>query len=158
MPDTDFIVKDRQRLVGFLNVLPVKHDTIMKFMRGEIRGWDIPAEDVLPYTPGSKVECITMGMATTPEADVDKRAHYGQRLISGFVRFLRELAEKDITVTKFYATSVTPTGIAILRNAGFQEIGQIGKRIAFELDTMNADVPLAKKYREMLRRSHDVKV
>jgi len=42
---------------------------------------------------------------------------------------------------------VTPTGIAILRNAGFQEIGQIGKRIAFELDTMNSDAPLAKKYR-----------
>ncbi len=99
-----------------------------------------------------------MGMATTPETDMDKCAHYGQRLISGFVRFLRELAEKDVIVTKFYATSVTPTGIAILRNAGFQEIGQIGKRIAFELDTMNADVPLAKKYREMLRRSHDVKV
>lgn len=91
-----------------------------------------------------------MGMATTPEADITKRAFYVRRLISGLVRFIRELAEKDIVITKFYATSVTPTGIAILHNAGFQVIGQLGKRTAFELDTMTSDAPLAVQYRELL--------
>jgi hypothetical protein len=52
----------------------VQHETTMKFMRGEIRGWEIPAEDVLPYTPGSKVECIVMGMVTIPGAAAGKRA------------------------------------------------------------------------------------
>jgi hypothetical protein len=42
--------------------------------------------------------------------------------------------------------------IAILKNADFQYIGQIGKRIAFELDTMNSDACLAKQYRMMLRQ------
>jgi hypothetical protein len=46
----------------------------MRFMRGEIRGWEIPAKDILPYTPGSNVECIVMGMVTTPEAAAGKRA------------------------------------------------------------------------------------
>jgi hypothetical protein len=32
----------------------------MKFLGGEMRGWEIPPEDILPYTPGSKVECILM--------------------------------------------------------------------------------------------------
>jgi len=149
-PGTDFIVRDRDQLVGFLNLLPVKHETIMKFLRGEIRGWEIPAEDVLPYTPNSQVECIVMGMATTPEAEPNKRTRYGRRLINGTARFLRELADKNIMVTKFYATSSTPTGIAIIKNAGFQQIGQIGKRIAFELDTMTSNTPLAIKYREAL--------
>src|SRR5258707_1729469 len=90
-PGTDFIVRDREQLMGFLNLLPVKHNTIMKFMRGEIRGWDIPAEDILPYTPNSEVECIVMGMATTPEALPNKRTQYGRRLISGVAQFLREL-------------------------------------------------------------------
>ncbi len=151
-PDTDFIVRDQGKLVGFINMLPVKHETIMKFMNGEIRGWEIPAEDVLPYTPGSEVECIVMGMATSPEADPGKRAYYGRRLINGMIRFIQEMAAKDITITKFYATSVTPTGIAILRNVGFKEIGQIGKRIAFELDTMTSDARLARQYRAMLRK------
>jgi hypothetical protein len=93
-----------------------------------------------------------MGMATTPEAEAGKRAYYGRRLISGIVRVIQELAVKDVTITKFYATSVTPTGIAILRNAGFQEIGQIGKRIAFELDTLNSNARLAKQYRELFQK------
>jgi len=149
-PDIDFIVRDQGRLVGFINILPVKHDTIMHFMRGEIRGWNIPAEDVLPFAPGSRMECIIMGMATTPEADITKRAYYGRRLIVGLMRFIHELAEKNIVITKFYATSVTPTGIAILHNAGFKTIGQLGKRTAFELDTMNSDEPIAVQYRELL--------
>ena len=40
-PDTDFIARDQGQLVGFINMLPVKHKTIMKFMRGDIRGWEI---------------------------------------------------------------------------------------------------------------------
>src|ERR1700730_13514741 len=74
-PDIDFIVRDQGKLVGFINMLPVKHEAIMKFMSGEIRGWEIPGEDVLPYTPGSSVECVVMGMATTPEAEAGKRAY-----------------------------------------------------------------------------------
>lgn len=151
-PDIDFIVRDQGRMVGFINLLPAKHDTIMRFMNGEIRGWDIPAEDVLPFTPGSRLECIIMGMATTPEADITKRAYYGRRLISGLVRFIQELVEKDVIITKFYATSVTPTGIAILHNAGFQVIGQLGKRTAFELDIMSSKAPLAVHYRDLLSK------
>jgi len=90
---------------------------------------------------------------TTPEAETGKRAYYGRRLISGIVRFIQDLAAQDVTITKLYATSVTPTGIAILRNAGFQEIGQIGKRIAFELDTMRSDARLAKRYRKLFQRA-----
>ena len=151
-PDTDFIVRDKGVLVGFINMLPVKPETIKRFMDGELRGWDIPAEDVLPYTPGSTLECIVMGMATLPEVDKTRRAQYGAKLINGLIEFLHHLAEQHIVIMKFYATSVTPTGKAILKHAGFQQIGQIDQRIAFELDTMTSSSPLAKAYREALKR------
>ena len=150
-PDTDFIVRDEGKLAGFINMLPVKVETIKRFMNGEIRGWEIPADDVLPYTPGSTLECIVMGMATTPETEKQRRTLYGAKLIHGLLDFLRHLVEQHIIITKLYATSVTPTGIAILRHAGFQEIGQIGKRIAFELDTMTSHSQLATAYRKSLK-------
>ncbi len=56
-------------------------------------------------------------------------------------------------ITKFYATSITKIGIAILRNTGFQEIGKLGERIAFELDSMQSDAPLAKQYRAILHKA-----
>lgn len=73
----------------------------------------LPAEDVLSYIPGSKVQCIFMGMATTPQAAAGKRAYYARRLTTGIIRFIHELAAKDITITRSYATSVTKPGIAI---------------------------------------------
>jgi hypothetical protein len=41
--------------------------------------------------------------------------------------------------------------------AGFQEIGQIGKRMAFELDTMTSDARLARQYRVMLNKKPESK-
>lgn len=149
-PDTDFILRDRGQLVGFLNVLPVRHEVLQSFLRGEIRGWDIPAEDILPYTPASRVECLIMGMGTTPQAEPQRRAHYGRRLLHGFLRSLHELAEKNVVITMFYATSSTPTGIALLKNAEFEIIGQIGKRLVFAFDPLTSQKPLALRYREAL--------
>lgn len=151
-PDTDFIVRDEGKLVGFINILPVKHETIMKFIKGEIKGWDISADDILEFEPQKKFECIIMGMAVTPEAERIKRTQYGARLISGLINFLEGLAKQQTVIAKFYATSLTPTGIAILRNAGFQEleVGRIGKRIAFELDMMTSEASLAREYRKAI--------
>jgi hypothetical protein len=149
-PDIDFIIRDHGRLVGFINLLPAKHEAIMQFMSGEIRGWDIKPDDVVPFTPGSSMECIIMGMATTPDVDVTRRTQYGAKLVSGLVEFLRELAFQSVNITKFYATSVTPTGIAILKNAGFQDIGRLGKRVAFELDVASSDGPLVREYKQAL--------
>jgi hypothetical protein len=149
-PDLDFIIRDHGRLVGFINLLPTKHEAIMRFMNGEIRGWEISPEDVLPFTPGSSMECIIMGMATAQDVEITRRVQYGAKLLSGLIEFLCELAEKNISITKFYATSATPTGISILKNAGFQEIGQIGKRIAFELDVKTSHDRLATEYRQAL--------
>ena len=145
--DIDFIVRDHGRLVGFINLLPAKHDAIMNFINGEIRGWEIKPEDVLSFTPNSTMECILMGMATTPDVNLSKRTQYGAKLISGFIEFLVGLAEKNIVITKFYATSSTPTGIAILRNAGFKEVNHLSKRLAFELDIMTSDDRIAKDRR-----------
>lgn len=148
--ETDFIVKDEGRIVAFLNVLPVRHETIMRFINGEIRGWEIGADDILQYTPGSEVECVIMSMATSPDANIARRTQYGARLLSGFLRALEQLAERSITITNLYATSSTPTGIAILKNAGFEEISQIGKRIAFKLDMINSNARVAVEYRKAL--------
>jgi len=148
-PDTNFIVRDQDRLVAFMHVLPVEQNTIKRWMRGEVRAWEISAEVVLPYTPGSSVECIIMNMATTADVDKWKRHQYGLRLMRGYLHFLHDLVEQDITITRFYASSATPEGIAILRRAKFEEREQVGKRVLFELNPITSHAPLAKAYRVM---------
>ena len=150
-PETNFIVRDQGRLVAFMHVLPVKQEIIKRWMKGEIREWEISAEDVLPYTPRSPVECIIMCMVTTPDVDKRKRRQYGVRLMRGYLHFLHDLAEQDITITRFYAIGATPGGIAILRQAKFEERGHVGKRVVFELNPLTSDIRIAKAYRAVLK-------
>jgi hypothetical protein len=149
---TNFIIRDQGRLVAFMHVLPVKQKTIRRWMNGEIREWEIGTEDVLPYTPRSSAECIITCMVTTPDVDKRKRHQYGLRLMKGFLHFLHDLAEQDITITRFYAICASPEGGAILRQAKFEERGQIGKRTAFEFNPITSDSRMAKAYRMMLKQ------
>jgi hypothetical protein len=151
-PDTNFIIRDQGRLVAFMLVLPVKQRTIRRWINGEIREWEIGSEEVLSYMPTSSVECIIMSMATTSDVDKRKRRVYGLRLIRGFLRFINDLAEQDVTITRFYAISATQEGNAILQRAKFEERGHIGKRITFELNPITSQTRLAKTYRAALKR------
>jgi hypothetical protein len=57
---------------------------------------------------------------------------YGMRLMRGFLHFLDDLERQNITITRFYAASAMPVGIALLRRAKFEERGRVGKRMVFE--------------------------
>jgi hypothetical protein len=151
-PDTNFIVRDQGRLVAFLQVLPIEPKIIKAWLKGEVREWDIGAKDVLPYTPGSSVECIIMSMVTTSDVDKRKRHQYGSGLIRGFQHFLYDLAEQDISITRFYAMGTTTEGVALLRRAKFEQREQVGKRVVFELNPLASNTRLAKAYREKLEQ------
>jgi hypothetical protein len=153
-PDTNFIIRDQGRLVAFMLVLPVKQRIIKRWINGEIREWEIGAEEVLSYMPFSSVECIIMSMATTSDVDKRKRHEYGLRLIRGFMHFIDDLAEQDITITRFYAISASLVGTAVLQRAKFEEKGHIGKRVAFELNPFTSQTRLANAYRVVLKGHH----
>lgn len=151
-PETNFIVRAQGRLVAFLQVLPVKHETINRWMSGGIREWEIGAEDVLPYAPGSAVECIILSIATTPDVEKQERYRYGLRLMRGFLHFLAGLVQQGTTITAFYALGATAEGTALLRRAGFEERAYAGKRLAFVLDPLTSNARMAKAYRSVLKR------
>ena len=149
-PDTNFILRDKDRIVAFLIVLPVIHNTIKRWINGEIREWEIGAEDVLAYTRINPLECIILSMVTTSDVDKNKRRDYGLRIIRGYLNFLEVLAEQGITIARFYSMGTTVEGITILKQAGFEERGQVGKRVMFELDPMTSVSRMAQVYKTVL--------
>lgn len=149
-PDTNFILRHRGRLVGFLLVLPVQQKTIKRWIKGEIREWEIGSEDILPYMPISSLECIILSMATTSDVDKNTRCQYGLRIIRGYLNFLHELAAQGITISKFYSMGATAEGSTILKQAGFEERGQVGKRVVYELNPTTSVSRMAHAYRTVL--------
>lgn len=155
-PATNFIVRDQGQLVAFIQALPVKRETIDRWIKGEIREWEISTEDVLQYVSGGSMECIILGMATTPDVDRQTRCSYGAYLIRHFLNFLCELAQQNITITRLHIFGTTPEELNSLKRARFEEKGSVGKRVAFELNPLVVETRLAKAYRAALKRGKAV--
>ncbi|GEM_PF-1223478 len=152
-PEMDYVVTEDEEIVAYLNLMPVKHETIMAFMNGDIRGWQISTDDIEPFAPGRPLECIAMAMATTPDAPEPERKAYSATLLHGMANVLTSFGERGVEITRIYATSATPSGISLLLHAGFLETGtRLGKRIAFLLDVQASDLPLLRGYKAALSR------
>jgi hypothetical protein len=150
-PDIDFHLYDQDKLVAYINIVPMKHAAIEQFMRGGIIAWKIDPDNIEQYKPEKTVECLIIDMITTPTVPPSKRTFYGSRLLSGVLEVLAELGARGIEIIKVYATSDTPMGIRILRNAGFQVIGESRKgRLSFMLDVANTDERVLREYKEAL--------
>lgn len=148
-PRSCYVVKHNKEVVAFFHLLPVKHDILMKFMDGKIRGWDITADEVEDFEPDKPVECLAI-VASEPAVDETTRMHYMLVLLRGLAQVLTDLGRHGITITKVYATSETPTGIAMAMHIGMKELPpRKGKRIKFELDPEQENQSfLFKRYKE----------
>jgi hypothetical protein len=147
-PQCCYIVKHKEKVVAFIHILPLKHDTLIDFMAGKIRGWDLKGEDVEAFEPGKALECW-LAIASEPDVAEITRMHYVRVLLRGIRRELGELGRRGVILSKFYATSATPTGIAMAFHAGMEEDGtRLGKRLAFTLETKKSKSFLLDSYKE----------
>lgn len=152
-PEFDYIVKRDNRIVAFLTLLPLKHDTIQAFMEGKIRGKDITSDDIETFEPNKSIECIIIGTATDQDVSETMRTHYMLVLIRGIMQELKKLGARGITITKVYGTSESPTGIAMALHFGMDEIKpRLGKRLRFVLDVNQSESLLLKDYKTELAK------
>lgn len=146
-PESCYVVKHDNKVVAFFHLLPVKHHTLMAFMDGKIRGWNITADDVELFERGKKLECLAI-IASEPDVSEDTRMHYVALLIRGLVKEVHKLGRNGVELTTIYATSETPTGIAMSFHAGMEQFGdKIGKRIKFKMDVNSSKSFIAQSYR-----------
>lgn len=151
-PAIDYVVKQEGIITGYITIMPMKHAIIEQLMAGKIRGWDIKAEDILPFTPGVPLECYT-GAAI--RAGVYKPEKYGMRLLIGVLDQLNEYGKQGIFIKKLYGVSDTPDGVKLSRDLGFKEeppaLGSTFKQ--FTLDTEESDSPFVQEYIENLKNA-----
>lgn len=154
-PAIDYVVKREGIVIGYITIMPMKHQIIEKLMRGEIRGWDIKPDDILPFMPGVPLECY-VGVAVRP--GVYKPERYGMRLLIGILDQLNEYARKGIFIKKMYAVSDTPDGVKLSRNLGFKEeppaLGSTFRQ--YILDTEESDSPFVKEYMKNLKSTQKI--
>lgn len=159
-PTGNYIVRDNGAIVAYIHIQPLKRDKLIAFMNGEIRGWQITADDLDCFTPDKTVEVLIKSIGSYHE-DNAIRLVYMQRLLNGVAREIGEMGKQGIIIPTIYATSDTPTGIAMSLHAKMQPLGKMkhsdGKRFAFKLDVATSDLPLLRNYKRAIaeyKRAH----
>jgi hypothetical protein len=123
----------------------------MKFMNGDIRGWDITANDIEAFKPGHPTECLLI-IASEKDVNETTRKHYVTVLLRGIKHRLKELGQQGVIINAFYATSQTPTGIAMAIHAGMKIIEPtIGKRMRFVMQTDSSTSFLLDDYKAAIK-------
>jgi hypothetical protein len=151
-PESCYVVKHGDKIVAFFHLLPLEHECLINFMTGKIRAWEIDKEKVEKFEPGRPTECLLI-IASEPDVDETTRKHYVRVLLRGIKRRLGELGKQDIIITKVYATSQTPTGIAMALHVGMETYGpQLGKRLTFVLDFEKSKSFLLDDYKAELKK------
>ncbi len=151
-PESSFLVKHNNKIVAFFHLLPVEPESLKEFIEGKIRGWEIRYEDIETFEPGKPLECFVI-IASEQETDKATRENYVRVLIRGIMRKLEELGQRGVIITKVYATSETPTGIAMSMHSGMKELDiKLGKRLAFMIDIDKSNSRLLRGYKRELAK------
>ena len=147
-PKMDYVVKQENIVVGFVNVNPLTHEAIQKYINREIQVKDLQPNDILPFTPGIALEC---------EADIAVRAgvqepkKYGMRLIRGIINVMRQFAKEGIIIKAIYTRSSTSDGIRLANGLGFKTVNSDVEQNSklFVLDFETSDSPFAQEYNQI---------
>jgi len=150
--ESDYHVYHDNRLVAFLFLVPIRQEVIDDFMQGVIPWKDIdPERDIEKYVPGKPLDIFVQAIASDPDVDETTRMHYTLVLLRGAGEELKKLGRRGIIISKVYARSQTPTGIAMAIHAGMEEyepMPRTGKLVRFVLDIKTSNAFLARMYKE----------
>lgn len=157
-PEGNYILKKNHKIVAYIHIQPLKHERMMAFMRGEIRGKDITISDLDPFESGKAVECLIKSVGavnnigTTEETRRANQLRFIFRLLRGTALELAKLGEKGIEIKKIYATSETVTGISMGFSAKMKQYGKpLGSgRFRFVMDVETSDLPILQPYKKAL--------
>ncbi len=157
-PAGNYIVKWKEKIVAYIHIQPLKHERIMAFMNGKIRGKDIKVDDLNCFAPGQPVECLIKSVGAVKDigSDEDSRSlnqlHFLFKLLRGTALEMAKLGSQGVNITKIYATSETVTGIEMAYNAHMEIFGKPfkGGRFRYVLDVQQSDMSLLRPYKRAL--------
>lgn len=150
-PMIDYIALTDDKVSGYIHAVPYTPDTLEEMLAVRKRSWQIEPDDILRYESGKTYD-LYIGIATV-ESIPDHTQRVGFRLISGFLDFLEELAERHVFAHQLYAVSAEPGGQRLCQKLGFVRMEPIPDaslypdwhRYMLDLDTSEAR--FAQQYR-----------
>lgn len=154
--ETFFVLRDHQeqRVVGYVSILPLKRETIGRFIRDEIGMQDITADDVERYEPGKPLHLYIMAVGVDPKCGQRKKHEYGARIVHELFGFFFDLATRGIEIETVTARSHKPDGLRLLRRMGIPQLrSPVPGKSLFAVNVAESGYSLFERYSEILSQA-----
>lgn len=152
-PEIDHVVLQGNLVMGYLSATPYTDEVMDKIVRGQVKGWQIKPEDILPFEEGNTYD-LFVGLAERkkPQDKPEQYARYGLRLVLGFREFLVEtLRNRNIRIRFLLANSAEKDGQNLADALGFvkQERSSEDRYPIYILDMEHSDALWVQRYRAL---------
>ena len=155
-PQTFFVLTSvANKVLGFASLLPLRKETMDRFVRDEIRWMDIPDEDIDLFEPGKPLHLYVIALCIDPAYPRKVKEGYGARLISGVFDFFLGLAKCGVEIETITARNELnhPDGKHLSQKLGLPQLRSPVKRMhLFSIRVADSGYPLLVQYYDTLTR------
>lgn len=152
-PEIGYVVKDDDKVVGYLIILPLKLEKIEKLLTEEEHSVNIEALEVETFDTEKTFYLYGTAIGILPGLTLAEKRAYGAKLVGGFVKALINMGKRGILIDTIIARSTKPDGIRLLRDLGFTQILSTTEKKNFILKIEISGAKEAMLYKQALQES-----
>jgi hypothetical protein len=151
-PEIYHVVRDQAGTIVAYACLPAMSEQVIgRFIRDELEGEDILADDIQRFVPGKPLHIYIMAMAVDPQYSQAQKHEYGAVLVRGLFAFLLDLAQRGVELETITARTYKPDGLRMLRKLGIPQLhSPVPDKSLFMVRIPDSGFPLFERYSELL--------
>ncbi len=153
-PHVFFVLRNSARkVVGFAALVPLKKETLDRFVRGEIRMAAIASADVELFEPGKPLHLYVIALCIDPLYKATTKEQYGAMMVRGLFTHLLELAQRGVEIETITARNEKdkPDGKRLLQRLGIPQLrSPVPDMALFSVNVADSGYPLLVKYSDTL--------
>jgi len=158
-PEMFYVLEDRDRIVGFVSLLPLHREKIERILREEESPSSITPEDIQVFQSDTPLDLYVHVMGVRPEFDRTTKHAYGADILRGLLGVFQEFGQRGIVIRTLFARTRMSDGLRLIEHMGFTEMIPSlapGKRHFF-LEVDKSEDLLIREYKQALQTRTKVK-
>lgn len=153
-PETFFVLRNTSnKVVSFASLVPIKKQTLDRFIKGEIKMGEIPLDDIELFEPGKPIHLYVIALCVDPAYKTSVKVAYGYQMLEKLFAFLLDLARRGVEIETITARNEKdkPDGKNLLQKMGIPQLrSPIPDMYLFSVRVAEAGHPKLVQYSDTL--------
>jgi hypothetical protein len=151
-PETYYVLKDNEKVVGYTSLWPIKHKNLNKIL-SQTLPVKISKDEIEIFEADKELDLYINGIGVKPGFSKTYEHSYGARLISGLIGSIINLGKRGVIIENIAARSNSTQGIKLIKGLGFTEIEPLTpERRTFVINVKESGIPFIMQYKEALHQ------